>query len=79
MTRNLEKLSFTWNVTSILDNEIKFQINFDFAEEISMGKGPDLLIIEIINLEENQQLFVSDDGTKSLNPASFVMIKELLK
>ena len=44
-----------------------------------MGKALDFLIIKFINLEKNRKLFVSDDGTKSLDPASFVMIKESSK
>ena len=53
------------------------EITFDHAEEISIGQGRDVLAIKVIDNEENTSLFTSEDSKETLDPASYVMLKEI--
>ena len=55
-----------------------FKLKFDFADDISTGEGKDYIVIQIKDDQEtSNNLFTSDDGTKTLDPASFVVLKEI--
>ena len=73
----MDKLTLEWEVIDIKDNELIFQIKFDHAEEVSLGRGKDFLAVKIKDNEENTSLFTSDDGKETLDPASYVMVKPI--
>lgn len=57
---------------------MNFQLKFNNAEEISTGSGKDYLAIRIKDDEETlKNLFTSEDGTETLDPASRVVLKQI--